>query len=649
MAIAYSVHSVRAQGGKADIVLTKSVDKTSVNAGDTLTYSIAYKNNGSVKANNLVISDVVPTGTTYVGGSASNGGGESGGTVKWNIGTVNPGASSSVNFKVTVNGTSSGGGTSSNNNTSNNNSTSNNTNNTTNTNNNTTNNNTNNTNNNNTNNQNTNYNSGTIDTSCPVGTHLTYEVGPGKQYTTLGSVPWSTLGAGDSVRIYDNNGAPYHEKIFISTSGTAAAHLTICGVLGPNGERPMIYGDNATTNSQFASYSTVFRQPYGVMYIGAVKYATIPSYLEIKNLDIANTSAGTTYTDTTGATVPYVQGAAPIYVYRIAHSQLINLELHNGSNGLFINTGNTSNDYSQDVLVAGSYIHGNGVAGVLRQHNVYSEAFNIVFQYNHFGYLIDGSLGSNLKDRSGATTIRYNWFEGGAHIMDLVDEENASPYFDTLPGYYTSYVYGNTIIDPPGVQGTGTFHGSSLMIHFGQDTGVSVPTHSRRDLYFFNNTLANYSDGTGANSRFRSVIFQVTDSVQNIHAWNNIFYNTNVTAGVSASQLNLQSAGPGNGDYGVNWINMPWSQCASNGTCTGTINGIANILSNAVGANPGFADASMNSFDPHLTSGSANINKGQANDANALNYTVDHQYIKHQGAGARTVNGGTIDLGAFEF
>ena len=59
------------------------------------------------------------------------------------------------------------------------------------------------------------------------------------------------LGPGDTRDIHWPNGPPYYEKLLISESGTASAPINIVGVPGPNGQQPIIDGDNATTSSQF--------------------------------------------------------------------------------------------------------------------------------------------------------------------------------------------------------------------------------------------------------------------------------------------------------------------------------------------------------------------------------------------------------------
>ncbi len=52
----------------------KTADKTIVEEGDVITYSIIAKNKNCSNINNVVVSDVLPTELTYVSGSASHGG-----------------------------------------------------------------------------------------------------------------------------------------------------------------------------------------------------------------------------------------------------------------------------------------------------------------------------------------------------------------------------------------------------------------------------------------------------------------------------------------------------------------------------------------------------------------------------------------------
>ncbi len=80
---------------------TTSVDGELVQAGDTLTYTITYANNTSGVAT-VTVTDAIPANTTYVDGSASDGGVEAGGTITWTIENVAAGATGTVTFQVTV-------------------------------------------------------------------------------------------------------------------------------------------------------------------------------------------------------------------------------------------------------------------------------------------------------------------------------------------------------------------------------------------------------------------------------------------------------------------------------------------------------------------------------------------------------------------
>src|SRR5262245_38421410 len=77
---------------------------------------------------------------------------------------------------------------------------------------------------------------------------VTYEVGPGKPYTTIGAVPWENLNGGDTVLIHWRS-TPYNEKWVICRQGTNNAPITVRGVPGTGGELPIIDGNGATTRS----------------------------------------------------------------------------------------------------------------------------------------------------------------------------------------------------------------------------------------------------------------------------------------------------------------------------------------------------------------------------------------------------------------
>jgi uncharacterized repeat protein (TIGR01451 family) len=81
-----------------------SVSKTDspdpVAAGANITYTLTYANTGNANATGVALADTVPANTTFV--SATGGGALSAGVVTWNLGTLAPGPSASVQMVVKV-------------------------------------------------------------------------------------------------------------------------------------------------------------------------------------------------------------------------------------------------------------------------------------------------------------------------------------------------------------------------------------------------------------------------------------------------------------------------------------------------------------------------------------------------------------------
>ena len=50
----------------ATVTMAKSVDKNFADIGDTLTYTVSFTGTGNTNANNVIFTDVIPTGTTFV-------------------------------------------------------------------------------------------------------------------------------------------------------------------------------------------------------------------------------------------------------------------------------------------------------------------------------------------------------------------------------------------------------------------------------------------------------------------------------------------------------------------------------------------------------------------------------------------------------
>jgi len=83
--------------------ISKTVNKTSASSGETLTYTIFYSNPAANTYTNVILEDPIPLGTTYINGSAANGGTSDGTKVIWNLSSLSPGASGTVSFQVRIN------------------------------------------------------------------------------------------------------------------------------------------------------------------------------------------------------------------------------------------------------------------------------------------------------------------------------------------------------------------------------------------------------------------------------------------------------------------------------------------------------------------------------------------------------------------
>ena len=82
--------------------ISKRVDKSSAQSGDTLTYTISYSNPTANTYTNAKIEDPIPNGTTYVTGSATNGGTFDGSKIILNIGNLAAGAAGNIQFQVKI-------------------------------------------------------------------------------------------------------------------------------------------------------------------------------------------------------------------------------------------------------------------------------------------------------------------------------------------------------------------------------------------------------------------------------------------------------------------------------------------------------------------------------------------------------------------
>jgi hypothetical protein len=443
----------------------------------------------------------------------------------------------------------------------------------------------------------------------------TYEVKPNTALDTIAEVPWASLQPGDTVLIYWKPTA-YREKWVICRQGTAALPITVRGMLGPNGERPVIDGNGATTPTDL----NYWNENRGTIKIGGanVPADTMPKYITIENLEIRGAFQGYQFTRFNGQTQSYAQNAAPIYVEKAENLTIRNCIITDGGNGLFI--GSSDTDTSRNILVEGNYIYGNGNSGSAFEHNNYTAAINITFQYNHFGPLRAGANGVGLKDRSAGLVVRYNWIEGGNRNLDLVDAEDSTQILND-PTYHKTFVYGNVLIKQDG--------GNNQTTHYGGDSGTTSE-YRKGTLYFYNNTIVSTRSGN-------TVVFRLSTIDETCDARNNIFYTT--AAGTSLAML----AETGTLSLANNWAKSGWRNSFES-PFGGTVTGGSTFVT---GTSPGFADAANQDF--RLVSAGQAVNAGTVlNPAVLPANNVIRQYVKHQSSETRPVDA-TLDIGAYEF
>lgn len=480
--------------------------------------------------------------------------------------------------------------------------------------------------------------------SCTPGSGHDYQVGSGGgQIATLAQVPWEALAPGDTVRIF-YSATPYRGHILLAAQGTASAPVRVCGVKGPNGERPIIDGANAVARAGLsytsASYGHIQESRAVVMIdrLGTQDWGTAyPRYVQIEGLEIRGATPGNSFTNSTGAVQPYEAFGACIWVERGHHVTIADNVVHDCTNGIFSkSTDDGDFAVTQDLRLAGNSIYGNGVSGDDHEHNTYIQSVGVVYEFNHYGPLRSGSGGSALKDRSVGPVIRYNRIEEGSHALDLVEAEDYPQTATANPAYRSTFVYGNQIVKS-GDTGSLVHYGGD---HFGSTPGASwgEPIFRKGTLYFFNNTVVATGSSVG--------LFQISTTEETAELWNNVlvFADTVTTPNLRLGwqDVNTQYWTP-NGivHLGRNWINSRWQDTDVNHPLLGQVSGQANLLTGTT------APINLSTLQP--LAGSSIIDAAQANVAGASGYAVQYQLNASFQGVSRSVNGAALDLGALEF
>ncbi len=472
-------------------------------------------------------------------------------------------------------------------------------------------------------------------------TGTVYEVGPGKAYSDLGSVPWLTLEPGDSVLIHWRS-EPYASKIFVRVSGTEANPIVIKGIPNTNGDLPIITGENATTNAQFAGYfSSEWTEDLGLFLIH--RNVNVPpeddetykpSYLIFEYLELTGTKPENTFTDQNGNIRNYNQFSSAIHALESDNLTIRHCKIYDNAQGIFTNSnGDTEGYISRNTLIEFNEIWGNGNANEDgTEHNVYIQSAGTIIQYNYFGSLRPGSQGANIKDRSSGTIIRYNWIEGSARMLDLVETEDAAPVIMNEPNYHDVYVYGNIFVnnmrkEPFGVN----------LIHFGFDNS---PLEAKRGtLFFYNNTVYIAGD---ENDYWYVRLFDITDDADSSTTEGTVALYNNIIHKNGSTHLQLMRDGGTLNFYANNWIYEDYEDLGYDATAQ-----VNYFVTPIKGTDPGFTDPALEDFT--LLKSSPCIDQaGELPDSIKLLFPLDKQYVKHATIQNRQSIGSAFDLGAFE-
>jgi hypothetical protein len=441
-----------------------------------------------------------------------------------------------------------------------------------------------------------------------------YEVGDGPgMLPAIGDVPWESLEPGDRVLIHWR-AEPYREKWVLCRRGTEHAPIVVSGVPGPSGELPVIDGRDATTRHQLDYWN----EGRGVVKIGgaSVPPDTLPGHITLENLDVRSGRPPHTFTNDSGGLESYSSNAASIYVEKAEHLVIRNCVLHDSGNGLFIGAFDGA---TQDILIERNRIYDNGIEGSFYEHNAYTAAIHITYQFNQMGRLRDGCGGNNLKDRSAGLVVRYNWIEDGNRQLDLVDAED-SPVLVGHPDYRRTFVYGNILVEGDG-------EGNSQIAHYGGDSGT-VADYRKGTLHFFHNTVVSTRSGN-------TTLMRLSTNDEHADVRDNVIFTT--APGSSLALLNTS----GVMDLLDNWLPAGWvvSHSGFDGTLT-------DLGGNLEGTDPGFTDFAASDYSPAPDSPLVDAG-GALHPESVPDHVPAWQYLHPHSANPRP-DDGARDLGAFE-
>jgi hypothetical protein len=490
-----------------------------------------------------------------------------------------------------------------------------------------------------------------------------YHVGPGQRLARLGDVPWYALQAGDTVYVH-HRPEPYREKILISGRGTPERWIRVLGVPGPNGELPVISGDGATTSRNMHHR---WQDPAQIQATGIVQVAvrgeasgdpTLPAYVEIANLRVQDAHSGYRFTAENGAETRYNDFAACIYARSVHHLVVRDSVLTNCAQGFYNWTGSGESDTwwagrQLDTVLRGNDIHGNGIAGNYSVHQVYAESDGVIIEGNRFGPMRPGAEGSQIKDRSAGTVIRYNTIEQapGGWDLDLVEPEEGWPTLGSRPAFRQAFVYGNVIVN--------RLARPTNLVHWNEDhqAGRGRATLADGKLFFYANTVvivANEADASYLslfNAHWGGYECPLGALPGTIDVRNNVIAVLPRTPGARTPQLRFGYCGSEGFSFGKNWVSPGWTLRGKQAVTGRGVSGVESLVSPAAN-DPGFVDLAANDFRLRPGASAAAIGGDLApevaRNSLGLDLTPRQQVGAHRRLQPRTRSGAGSDIGALE-
>ncbi len=438
--------------------------------------------------------------------------------------------------------------------------------------------------------------------ACGASEGTTYEVGPGKAYTRAAQVPWLKLVPCDQVLFYYSS-TPYTDIVFVGSRGEKNKWITIAGVAGPNGERPVFDGNGAIMPTGTGANS--YTDSAGLIEVvvpdsSVVSRAAMykPGYLHITGLKFQNAHPSYKVTKLSGSTSNWAEFSSGIYLVGTEHVVIDDCEFTNNGLGVFANSGGDQYMQNYGLTISYNYFHGNGIAGKASEHNAYTEGIGTIYEYNYFGAPVTGTGGDNIKERSAGVIFRYNYIEDGVTLIALRDPESNGAYeaaaLDAQGEKLVSkaFIYSNIL-----VARKPTIYSDAPVI-VGHGDGFSSNHRRYGYVYFYGNrVISTLATGTQLPATPVFDLLNTKNGSTTVVARNNLFY-ASASSGTTAPFALYYWQGLA--DWNSNWINKfqnVYASAADGGLAAGTKfdgSGLGGLATQS--GDPGFVSFSTSNF-----------------------------------------------------